>query len=628
MAVKKVLSARITGPVDSLDAAAKALISAGCFEPEGTAAGSAADTGYSAALSELCPLLDSPVDDDGDRLPEGEADDAVGIAEGYARRLFSMKERARTTEEQIGKLKESEELLSRFAGADLNVAELEAMEFSAFIPGVLPKAAFDELYFADNGLILVRCEDEGDRTWCAVFSPVGRREEAEKELAVRGFSPVELPHGSTSVRATYESTKKKIAMLEQTSAENGETLRGFLLSEGERIAATVRTLRDGLARQSVIRSADVTADRFTLTGWIPASEKERVKTLLSKVAGVSFSASAPDPSSSPPVIIRNPRIFRPFEFFVRMFGTPSYGEADPTPFVAVTYVLLFGVMFGDLGQGIVVSVVGWLMWRLRKMELGRILIPCGISSAFFGLVFGSVFGFEHVLDPVYRVLFGMEEKPIEVMAPATAGTIIYAAVGVGVALVAAAMLINCFVSARRRDFGGLLFGPNGISGLVFYCAVVWGLVSTVMLGKSPFSVPYIVFLIVLPLVLIYLREPLSALVSGKREKIEWGNYLAQSFFELFESVLSYVTNTMSFLRVGAFVLVHAGMMTVVFTLAGMSSGVVWWIIVAVGNIVVAAIEGLLVGIQVLRLEFYEMFSRFFEGGGRPFTPIGRKKTDV
>ena len=232
-----------------------------------------------------------------------------------------------------------------------------------------------------------------------------------------------------------------------------------------------------------------------------------------------------------------------------------------------------------------------------------------------------------MLDPLYHALFGLEEKPIEVMAPATAGTIIYAAVGIGVALVVLAMILNCFVAARRRGWGSRLFGPNGLPGLVFYGAVGWGLVSSNMLGSSLFSVPYIIFLIVLPLVLIYLREPLTALVTRSGEKTEWGGYLAQSFFELFESVLSYVTNTMSFLRVGAFVLVHAGMMTVVFTLAGMTSGFGWWLIVVIGNIVVAAIEGLLVGIQVLRLEFYEMFSRFYEGGGVPFTPVRGGRRD-
>ena len=86
-----------------------------------------------------------------------------------------------------------------------------------------------------------------------------------------------------------------------------------------------------------------------------------------------------------------------------------------------------------------------------------------------------------------------------------------------------------------------------------------------------------------------------------------------------------MSNTMSFLRVGAFVLVHAGMMMVVFTLANMSSGIGYVLVVILGNIFVMALEALLAGIQVLRLEFYEMFSRFFDGNGRPFHPVSARQ---
>ncbi|MBQ3856351.1 MAG: ATPase, partial [Ruminococcus sp.] len=107
----------------------------------------------------------------------------------------------------------------------------------------------------------------------------------------------------------------------------------------------------------------------------------------------------------------------------------------------------------------------------------------------------------------------------------------------------------------------------------------------------------------------------------------WGEYCVQSFFELFEMCLSYVTNTMSFLRVGAYILVHAGMMLVVFTLAEMVGGVVGYtLILIIGNGIVMALEALLVAIQVLRLDYYEIFSRFYIGEGRPFTPVVAKRT--
>ena len=134
---------------------------------------------------------------------------------------------------------------------------------------------------------------------------------------------------------------------------------------------------------------------------------------------------------------------------------------------------------------------------------------------------------------------------------------------------------------------------------------------------------YVICLIVVPLILVFLREPLSELVEGKKDWMpeKWGTFIVDNFFELFEVCLSYVTNTMSFLRVGAFVLVHAGMMQVVFVLASMFSGVGYTVTVIVGNLLVAALEALLVGIQVLRLEYYEMFSRFYIGDGRPFEPV-------
>ena len=101
-----------------------------------------------------------------------------------------------------------------------------------------------------------------------------------------------------------------------------------------------------------------------------------------------------------------------------------------------------------------------------------------------------------------------------------------------------------------------------------------------------------------------------------------GDYIIENFFELFEVILSYITNTLSFLRVGAFVLVHAVMMMVFFSLADMTGGGVFYVVIVVfGNAFVTLLEGLLVNIQVLRLEFYEMFSRFYIGEGVPFEPV-------
>ena len=132
---------------------------------------------------------------------------------------------------------------------------------------------------------------------------------------------------------------------------------------------------------------------------------------------------------------------------------------------------------------------------------------------------------------------------------------------------------------------------------------------------------------IFPLLLMFFQEILSEILEGRKDwqPASWGEFITQNFFEVFEYLLSYMSNTMSFLRVGAFVLVHAGMMMVVFTLAEMSSGIGYVLILILGNIFVMALEALLAGIQVLRLEFYEMFSRFFDGNGRPFHPVSARQ---
>ena len=316
-----------------------------------------------------------------------------------------------------------------------------------------------------------------------------------------------------------------------------------------------------------------------------------------------------------------------------MYGLPDYREMDPTTFVAVTYFLLFGMMFADVGQGLVLSLVGFLfMWKMKKMELGKIIGICGFSSAIFGVLLGSVFGFEHWLDGFWGWVHEKtgvplnEGKLINIEDSNVVQTLIYATIGIGAVLVMCAMLLNIYSKLRQRKFGDALFGQNGLAGLVFYGSVVYAAVNMLLFGGSMPSGAYIWLLIVLPLVLIFAREPLGDLVEGKPDWMpeSIGDFLMQNFFELFEVLLSYVSNTVSFLRVGAFILVHYGMMTVVFTMAGNDVGSAKYIIVIViGNIIIMALEGLLSGIQALRLEFYEMFSRFYSGDGKPFVPVSR-----
>ena len=287
--------------------------------------------------------------------------------------------------------------------------------------------------------------------------------------------------------------------------------------------------------------------------------------------------------------------------------------------MAITYTLLFGIMFGDLGQGLVLAIGGLIFWKKTGSSLGKILVPCGMSSMLFGFVFGSVFGFEHALDPVYKML-GMNGKPVEVM-DSINGVLLFA-IGIGVTLVIVAMIINVITMLKKRMFGSALFTENGITGIIVYIGGA-NLIYAFMAKKGIFPTKISAVMLVAGILVLFCKELLVPLLDeGKFKKPDSIlDFILQNFFECIEYVLSYFSNTLSFLRVGAFVIVHASMMMVVFTLAGDTSSVKGIIVVILGNILIIALEGLLSGIQGLRLELYEMFSRFFEGNGKPFTAV-------
>ncbi|MGN0588960.1 MAG: V-type ATPase 116kDa subunit family protein, partial [Ruminiclostridium sp.] len=251
-----------------------------------------------------------------------------------------------------------------------------------------------------------------------------------------------------------------------------------------------------------------------------------------------------------------------------------------------------------------------------------------------------------IIPKIYQLL-GYSEAPENIFRVST--VLLVAALAVGIILVIISMLVNIIIGIKSRNAEAIIFGPSGVLGLIFYVGLIAGL-GLQMLAGIPIMQPYYVIpVIVLPLVLMFFKEPIVNAVkliktkdsenkkgkilayfrSGEgKEKKSIGNFIIEGFIELFETCLTYLTNTMSYLRIGGFVLSHAGLMLVfdvVANMAGEGAGKI--IILVIGNLFVTGFEGLLVGIQVLRLEFYELFSRFFKGGGKPFSPVTINKTN-
>lgn len=520
---------------------------------------------------------------------------------------------------------------SHFVGLNLEIDKIEACEFIKSEFGRLPKDSYKKLMeFEDNEYVQFFPITSDEKYYWGVYTaPIDMADEIDNIFSALYFEHVEV-EGLKGTPIDFISKQKEfVEQLQQKITELDDKANAYLTKNKDDLLKIYSKLCEENALYSIRSYAYEYHNNFILAGWIPSECEKDIRKALEKIESVEvkMSDAKDEIKHSPPVKFKNNFFARPFEYYTDMYGTPNYGELDPSGFLALTYSLLFGIMFGDVGHGLILFIAAIFMYKKMNMELGKLLVPCSISSTIFGFVFGSVFGFEHVLDPLYQKLFGLEEKPIEVMESEWTMNIILFAVAIGVVLVMVAMGLNIYSSFKRKDIGNAIFGVNGICGLVFYSSVVIGLVSSMMFGVNIMNFAYIMLLIVIPILLIFLREPLSELVKGEKDWMpkSWGSFIVDNFFELFEVCLSYVTNTMSFLRVGAFVLVHAGMMQVVFVLASMFGSTGYIITVILGNLLVAALEALLVGIQVLRLEYYEMFSRFYIGDGRPYKPIKVQK---
>ncbi len=495
--------------------------------------------------------------------------------------------------------------------------------------GRLPVDSVNKLsYYEDKTFIFLPYDDDGSYKWGIYFAPKEHIKEIDDIFKSLFFEKIWIPDTITeSPKTEIEKLRVQVENLEKILDEKKKHYYDYIKENEDDIKECFTHVKYWYDVFELRKYALIYKNKFYLSGYVPRKQVESFKELIETVTSVSILSehAKNDDKNKVPIKLKTNRFARPFTMFVEMYGLPSYGGFNPTNLVALTYTIMFGIMFGDVGQGLLISLLGFLIHKKTGNLLGAIMERIGISSAVFGLLYGSVFGFEHLLDPLYNKI-GLAHKPLEVMDNANTMTILLGAVAIGVVIILISILINIFVTLKKKDFKEALFGNNGIVGLVFFSAILGGIASTMLYGKNLFTLPYVLGLIVLPVILMFFREPLGTLITGKRYHMESGigDFIATNFFEVFEFLLGYATNTLSFVRIGGFIFSHAGMMSVVMLLAEGTAVGISPIVIIIGNLFVIGMEGLIVGIQVLRLEFYEVFSRFYDGDGVAFEPVSVK----
>ncbi|MDR3178608.1 MAG: ATPase [Oscillospiraceae bacterium] len=527
----------------------------------------------------------------------------------------------------IGFFEKSLVEISHFVDKNMNFDEIYDCKYLKSRFGCLPQESFLKIQdsFANPFILFFPFSTDQNYYWGVYFCTVENSQDIDDIFSSFGFKELKVLGNHATPEERVKEANKKIKELKKELSKVESEILKFVSINKNRFLKFYTKLLQFKSCFDIKRYVYNYKDSFILVGWVLKKEAKKLKKNLQSINSVEVSIENVKMASGhdPPVKLDNKSVFKPFELFTNMYGIPNYDAIDPTPLLAITYTLIFGMMFGDLGQGLVLAIAGFLIWKKKKLEIGKILIPCGLSATFFGIVYGSFFGFEHALDFFYKKVLGMHEKPIEIMEVNTTNKLLIFSICIGSVLLFTSMIFNIFSCIKRNHIADAVFSPNGVFGVIFYSSLISFVSIYFFKNINLFSPFYVFVFLIIPLVCILLQKPLSILFfkKGDLKDIKWGGYLVEGFLELlFETILGYVSNTMSFLRIGIYILVHAGMMSVVLALAEMSNNFYWGAIIF-GNIVVMGLEGLLVGIQVLRLEFYEMFNRFFNDQGRNFEPV-------
>ncbi len=532
-------------------------------------------------------------------------------------------------------LQEELDALEPFRSLDVDVDRVLHYQFIKARFGRIPSSSYQkfETYLMDDlNVVFLEGSRDADHVYGCYFVANADAGKVDAAFHSMHFERIPMPDEATGTPAdicddlihqvnqtTHEIHEKDLSIQDLLSVHATD-----LLGARDRL----KELSDDFdVRKMAARMQDEEADAeyYLLCGWMSDDDTQAFldDTKNDDQVFVLLDEDSSNYFDGPPTKLKNPRFFKPFQMFMEMYGLPQYNELDPTIFVALTYTFIFGAMFGDVGQGICLFIGGGLLYLIRKMNLAGIISIAGIFSTFFGFMYGSVFGFEGIIPALWL-------KPSEALLDlpfiGQLNTVFVVAIAFGMGLNMLVMVFQIINAAKCHDLGDVWFSNNGVAGLVFYGFLVLTIVLYMTGHAIPGNILLVVFLGV-PVLLFLFKEPLTNLIEHRQKKMEEGvvMFLVEGIFELIETMLSYFSNTLSFVRIGAFAVSHGAMMEVVLMLTGAEAGHPNWIGVGIGNIIVMGMEGLIVGIQVLRLEYYELFSRYYKGGGRAFTPF--RKTE-
>ncbi len=458
------------------------------------------------------------------------------------------------------------------------------------------------------------------------------QEKLKSALKEAGFQPLEFTEKDQKLSPEiFKELDSKIDDLQGQKLSVENRIQSIAKENGHFLRTLHFRIRRDVVKQKMMQYFRKTEKTYLLSGWLPWDEREHFVREIKKITQnrcvveetpAEEVLSVRNGKVQVPVQLKNPSFLKPFELLTSTYGMPAYRTIDPTPLLGISFLLMFGMMFGDVGHGMVLALLGIFMALKGKKQMfkhaGVLMFYGGCASITYGFLFGSIFGIEHLLPTLWV-------KPME-----SISELFKIAIYFGIGMITVAMMINVINGIRKRQFLGLIFDKAGLVAAILYWSgivVVTRMFTTQAEAKGEVPV-FVIVLMLGSVVLLFFREPILHLAKGQKKLFPEGvtTGIMGGMVEILEIFLGFLANTVSFIRVAAFGLAHAGLFMAIFSLSdavrGMAGGLVSGLILVLGNVVIICLEGLVVTIQAVRLEFYEFFSRFFEQSDSKYEPIG------
>lgn len=504
------------------------------------------------------------------------------------------------------------DIFNMFGNINVSMSKLLKLENFNFKFGILSKE--DRLRIKKNyenifaAIFHMGTLKEGEVYF--IIYPGDMEVDISRVLRSLNFHEIKIPEGFEKKPSEItERLTQEIKELEEKLEKSKKFIDEYKKDNEEGIAQTLKDKYNKLNLEDTKTSLAVSSRYFYLAGWISKEDSTRLYNTLTDKYKVDITFhEVEDYDIKPPTKLKNNSVFKPFELLVKMYGVPNYEEIDPTPFFAITYMLLFGSMFGDVGQGLFFAIAGILVGKFINKDFGGLVTRLGVSSTIFGFLYGSVFGLETVIKPI---LFNPYEN---------INTILIMAIALGVILLIMSYSLGVTNYIRTKNFEELYFGEKGIAGFLLYISIL-GIASTKLFDLN--SIIFDIFLVIAILCILSMvfKKVLYQKFVLKQKTALPNGYFIESSFSIVETIISIFSGTISFIRVGAFAINHVGLFLAFSTIGNMigtKTGSI--VMIIIGNIVILGLEGLIVFIQSLRLEYYEMFSKYYIGDGREFVP--------